>query len=128
MSVARKVGIWMDHQNAHVIEFTTDPMVTSTINSEFTHQAKEASLQQGESKMHTKEQHQQTEYYKKLGKVIHQYDSVILFGPTQAKTELFNILTADQHFSKVKIQVKQADKMTENQQHAFVRDFFTTSI
>lgn len=118
----------MDHRNANVIEFTTDPMVTISVNSDFTHQAKEASLHQGEDKMHTKEQHQQKEYYKKLGKIIHQYESVILFGPTQAKTELFNLLTADQHFAKVTINVQQADKMTENQQHAFVRDFFKTSI
>lgn len=128
MSETKKVGIWMDHQTAHVIEFTSDPMVTSTINSKFTHQAKEASLHQGENKMHTKERHQQMEYYKALCDVIRQYDSVVLFGPTQAKTELCNILTADQHFSKVRIEVKHADKMTENQQHAFVRDFFTRSI
>jgi stalled ribosome rescue protein Dom34 len=127
MSVAKKVGIWMVHQTAHVIEFTSDPVLTTAVDVEFTHQAKEGSVHQGENKMHTKEQHQQAEYYKELGKVIQQYDSVILFGPTQAKTELFNILTEDQHFSNIKIDVKQADKMTENQLHAFVKDFFTTS-
>ena len=118
----------MDHQNANLIEFTTDPMETKTIHSKFTHAAKEKSINQGENKMHTKEKHQQAEYYKELGKVIHQYQSVILFGPTDAKTELYNLLTTDHHFSQVKIHVKQADKMTENQQHAFVRDYFTTSI
>ena len=28
------------------------------------------------------------------------------------------------HFDKIKIGVKPADKMTENQQHAFVREYF----
>ena len=128
MSTTKKIGIWMDHQNANLIEFTRDPMETKTIHSKFTHDAKENSLQQGENKMHTKEQHQHAEYYKAIGEVIHQYESVVLFGPTDAKVELYNILKADHHFSQVRIQVKQADKMTENQQHAFVKEFFTTSI
>jgi len=126
MSIAKKIGIWMDHQNANLIEFTQDPMETKTVHSKFTHEAKEDSLHQGENKMHTKEQHQQAEYYKELGKVIHRYESVVLFGPTDAKAELYNLLTADHHFSQVKIQVKPTDKMTENQQHAFVKEFFTT--
>ena len=56
---------------------------------------------------------------------VKNYDEVILFGPTDAKVELFNILKADQHFDKIKIDIKQADKMTENQQHAFVKDHFS---
>lgn len=115
----------MDHQNAHLMEFTTDPIETKTIDSKFTHEVKELSLHQGEIRMHNKEQHQQADYYKMLGEAIKNYENVVLFGPTDAKTELFNILTADQHFSKIKIKVKQADKMTENQQHAFVKDYFS---
>ncbi|MEI9921415.1 MAG: hypothetical protein WDO14_21910 [Bacteroidota bacterium] len=114
----------MDHQNANLIEFTTDPIETKTIHSQFTHTAKEKSLHQGENKMHTKEQHQQAEYYRALGTIIHQYESVVLFGPTEAKSELFNILNSDHHFSKVRIHVEKADKMTENQQHAFVKNYF----
>jgi len=128
MSTATKIGIWMDHQTANLIEFTTDPLATKTIHSKFTHSVKESSLHRGENKMHAKEKHQQAEFYKAIGAMIHHYESVILFGPTDAKTELFNILTADQKFSKIRIQVKQTDKMTENQQHAFVRDFFIPSI
>ena len=48
----------------------------------------------------------------------------MLFGPTNAKTELLNLLKADHHFDKINIETKQADKMTENQQHAFVREYF----
>ena len=124
MSIATKIGIWMDHQSANLIEFTTDPIETKTIHSKFTHAGKEKSLHQGENKMHGKEQHQQAEYYRELGIIIHKYESVLLFGPTQAKSELFNILNADHQFSRVKIHVEKTDKMTENQQHAFVKVFF----
>ena len=122
---AKKLGIWMDHKTAHLMEFTVDPIQSKTINSKFNHQAKELSLHQGESQMHTKEQHQLAEYYKALGNEIKHYEAVVVFGPTDAKNELFNILMADHQFSKVKIGVVQSDKMTEPQQHAFVKEHFT---
>lgn len=75
--------------------------------------------------MHNKEQQKQGEYYKKIGEAIKSYDEIILFGPTDAKLELYNLIKEDQQFSKIKIEVQQADKMTENQEQAFVRDYFT---
>lgn len=125
MKTAKNLGIWMDHLNANLMEFTPDPIETKTIKSEFTYQEKELSLSKSENLMHNKEQHQQSEYYKKLADVIRNYEEVILFGPTDAKVELFNVLKADHRFAKTKIDIKQTDKMTENQQHAFVRKHFS---
>jgi hypothetical protein len=125
MTTAKNLGIWMDHSNAHLIEFTTDPMQTKTVASNFTHEEKEQTLGKSEHVMHNKEQHQQSAYYKKLGESIKNYEEVILFGPTDAKLELLNLLRADHRFEKIKIEIKQMDKMTENQQHAFVREHFS---
>ncbi len=122
---AKKLGIWMDHANAHLMEYTNQPIETKTIESKFTHQEKEHSIGKSENLMHNKEQHQEAAYYKQLGEVIKKYDDVLLFGPTQAKVELLNLLRADHHFEKIKIETKHADKMTVNEQHAFVRDYFT---
>lgn len=119
-----RLGIWMDHTTAHLIEFSKDAMETKTVNSSFTHEVKEASIHHGEKRMHEKEQHQQSGYYHQLGAFIKNYHEVVLFGPTEAKTELHNILKADHHFDKIKIEVKHADQMTENQKHAFVRAYF----
>jgi hypothetical protein len=124
MSAKKTLGIWMDHSNAHIMEVTHTNVETKTITSEFTHQVKEDTLGKSEHVMHNKEQHKQAEYYKKLGVVIKQYDEVLLFGPTDAKTELLNSLRDDHQFSNIKIEVKQADKMTENQRHAFAKDYF----
>jgi stalled ribosome rescue protein Dom34 len=115
----------MDHSTAHLMEFTVDPIETKVIESKFTHQQKEHSLGKSENLMHNKEQHEQSDYYKKLGEVIRNYTDVILFGPTEAKSELLNVLRADHSFGKIKIETKQADKMTENQQHAFVKKYFS---
>ena len=114
----------MDHASAHVMEIA-DPMVTNIVVCDSTHEEKEKTLQKGESIMHNKNQQQQAEYYKKLGGFIKDYDDVLLFGPTDAKVELLNILKADLNFSKIKIEIRQTDKMTENQEHAFVREYFS---
>src|SRR5665213_2621518 len=123
MTKTKNLGIWMDHASAHVMEIA-DPMVTNIVECESTHEEKEKTLQKGESLMH-KNQQQQSEYYKKLGGLIKNYDDVLLFGPTDAKVELLNILKADLSFSKIKIGIRQTDKMTENQEHAFVREYFS---
>ncbi|MDZ4758999.1 MAG: hypothetical protein SGJ10_12780 [Bacteroidota bacterium] len=125
MSIQKKLGIWMDHSNAHIMEFTADPIETTILESKFTQQQKEASLNKSEQLMHNKEQHQQADYYKNLGNIIKDYNEVLLFGPTDAKVELLNILRADHRFEKVKIDILPADKMTENQQHSFVRKHFS---
>jgi hypothetical protein len=129
MTTSKKIGIWMDSESAHLMELTPDPIQTTIIKSKFTHQEKEFTLSKSEKLMHNKEQHLQSDYYKRLGEVIKNYEEVLLFGPTNAKIELMNILEADHHFDKITIRVKPYDKMTENQKHAFVREYFqeTTS-
>jgi len=125
MKVANRLGIWMDHSSANLMEFTASPIETKTIVSKFTHQAREDSIHKSEKEMHQKEQHQQSEYYHQIGEQIRHFDEVILFGPTDAKTELLNILHKDHLFDKIKIDIKQADKMTDLQQHLFVREYFS---
>ena len=125
MTTEKKLGIWMDHSNAHLMEFTSTNGEEMVEASALTHQGKEHSVGSSENVIHNKEQHQQTDFYKKLGEAIKNYDEVVLFGPTNAKAELFNTLKTDHHFEKIKIEVQQADKMTENQQHAFVKEYFS---
>jgi nitrogenase subunit NifH len=125
MTTTKDLGIWMDHTSANLMEFTADPIETKTIYSKFTHEEKEQTLGKSENLMHNKEQHEQADYYRELGEIIRNYDDVVLFGPTDAKVELYNTLKDDHLFAKIEIEVIQADKMTENQQHAFVRKHFS---
>jgi hypothetical protein len=128
MKTTTHLGICMDHSSAHLMDASGETMVSNKIESEFTHQEKERTLEKGEHMMHNAEQQKQHAYYKKLGEVIKKYDQVVLFGPTKAKEELANILKADKHFEKIIVEVKHADKMTENQQHAFVKEHFKNSV
>ena len=101
-----------------------DTIITETINSAFTSQDREATMNRSENVAHNKEQQQQGSYYKRVGEVIKNYEKVVIFGPTDAKSELANILKEDRHFDDIEIEVKPADKMTEHQMGAFVRDYF----
>lgn len=124
MDTEKKIGIWMDHSMAQLIEYPTNTIKVNLIESNFTHEDKESSLSRSENLMHNKRQQQHAAYYKELANVIENYNEVLLFGPTDAKVELFNILRADLNFEKIKIKTKHADKMTDNQQHAFVKEYF----
>ncbi|HOY06370.1 MAG TPA: hypothetical protein PLO67_13260 [Saprospiraceae bacterium] len=125
MNPEKKLGIWMDHASAHIIAFTSEPVDSTTVDSQFTHQEKEQSLSKSEHLMHNKEQHQQAEFYKKLGEIIKNYDEVLLFGPTDAKSELYNILREDHLFENIKIDMLQTEKMTEKQEQIFVKKHFS---
>ncbi|MBC7485614.1 MAG: hypothetical protein H7282_02545 [Cytophagaceae bacterium] len=125
MKTTTQLGIWMDHASANLIDLAAESAESSVIESDFTHEDKEESLNRSEQLMHNKEQHQQAAYYKELGAVIKQYDEVLLFGPTTAKTELYNLLKEDHHFADIKMECKQTDKLSNKQQHAFVKEYFS---
>jgi hypothetical protein len=125
MTTSKKLGIWMDHSIAHLMELTNDTIIQNNIVSESTHQEKENTLtSRGEKHMHVKDQHQQSSYFKKISDVIRNFQDVILFGPTEAKDELINLLKTDHLFEGKNINVLHSDKMTENQMHAFVKEYF----
>lgn len=121
----KRIGIWMDHASAKLLEYGQGPVEIQVIHSSLAHHEREEAAGTGEHQMHNKEQHQDADYYKRLGAIMKSYDRVLLFGPTKAKEELFNLLSADHQFAKVKIEVQQTDKMTEGQLRAFVRAFFS---
>ena len=120
----KKLGICMDHSTAKLIPFPINIDLDQTIHCSFTHQAKEEAMQKGESAMHSKEQGAQNDYYRTLAAIIRDYDEVLLFGPTDAKTELYHTFEHNNIFADIKVEIRQADKMTENQQHALVRQYF----
>ncbi len=124
MTTAKRLGIWMDHATAHLIPYPTDSADIQIVESNMPHGGGENAIN-GDAHFHNKEQGQESAYYKHLSNVIKDYNEVILFGPTAAKTELHNLLKEDRHFEHVKIEVEQSDKLTDNQLHAFVNKHFS---
>jgi hypothetical protein len=125
MKPTKKLGIWMDHSIAYLMEFTSDPFEIKTIESKFSYKKKMEALARSENLMHQKEDQYLTSYYKKLAAIIKDYSEVVLFGPTDAKVELSGILREDVGFANIKIEIKETDKMTANQKNAFVNSYFS---
>ena len=128
MKTKRILGIWMDHSTAQLTELSDGNFMTETIESKPKSLVNEADLYyKDESHELNKEQSHLATYYKKLSDSILNYDEVLLFGPTDAKSELVNTIKDNHLFEKIKIEVKPADKMTENEQHEFLKEFMNTS-
>jgi hypothetical protein len=126
MKSSIQLGIWMDHSTATIMELSNGKVVSKIVESTPAFPEQIENLRLNESLMNNKEQNEQSAFYKKLSYVINDYSDVLLFGPTNAKTELFNRLKNNHHFDNKRIAVQTADNMTDNQQQAFVKDFFET--
>ena len=124
MKDIKQAGIWMDHSNAFLLELADDRIETNRVVSELSNPEAEFNSYKGEKLVHKKEQHLQLSYFRKLGEVIKKYKEVVLFGPTDAKNELLNLIRTDHLFEDIKIEVINSDKMTESQMQTFVREYF----
>jgi len=124
MKATKQLGIWMDHSSAHLTGLTNGEIVSNIVKSQPELQGDEQIEHNDESHLLNKEEGQLSAFYKKLGDVILDYEEVVLFGPTDAKNELFNLLRENHLFDEIKIEVKPADNMTENQRIAFVKEYF----
>lgn len=128
MNNKKKIGVYLDHMLARLIELNGSAPAIRVIESEFTPDEREFTKAKSENVMHNKEHHQQEQYYHKIGECVKGFDEVLLFGPTKAKKELQNILLADKAFNGIQIHLKDSDKMTEKNQEHFVADFFANGI
>jgi hypothetical protein len=126
MKTQKNLGIWMDHSTANLIDLDSMKK-TQSIVSNFTNNTKEEALNRSESLMQNKRQQMNEAFYKEIAAKILKYNSVLLFGPTNANVELHNYLNKDLHFKNIHIEVASADKMTDNQQVAFVKEHFKHS-
>jgi len=125
MEIQKNLGIWLDHSTANLIG--SNSTKNHFISSNFTDDTKEDALKRSESLMHNKRQQMHEAYYKEIAEEILKYNHVLLFGPTSAKSELHNYLNKDLHFKDIQIDVESADKMSDNEKNAFVKNHFNTN-
>ena len=124
MKDIKQLGIWMDHSRAFLLALVNDTFVTSSVVSDLSDPEQEFNFYKGEKLINKKDRHLQLSYYKKVGQIIKKYQEVVLFGPTDAKNELLNLLKTDHLFDDIKIEAVNSDKMTESQMQTFVREYF----
>ena len=119
-----RLGIWMDHSQANLITCDNGAIPVKTIYNTRMHIAKEQALSKVKEVVHIGTHKHQNTFFKDLQDEIILYSDVILFGPTDDKMELFNMLRADIRFDRITIEVAAAEKMTDSQKNAFIKSHF----
>ena len=124
MKTTKQLGIWMDHSVAYLMDLTNDTLETNVIESHPVPLSDPQFVYKDESHALNKEQAHLSSFYRNLGEVILGFEEVLLFGPTDAKNELVNLLKENHLFDTIKIEVKATDKMSESQRNTFVKEYF----
>ncbi len=133
----KQIGLWIDHKRAVILTMSEQGEDIQKIESGMgrhiryrgaTHPrtAYSAQYQQGDDQLDNKFTEKLNKFYGEVIAHIRMADSVLIFGPGEAKSELEKRLVHE----KVKVQVvgiETADKMTERQIAAKVRSHFQES-
>ena len=126
LSIRRKVGLWIDHKKAVIFSLSDEGAEIKRISSELEHQVHNSSGLQKESAEKHKDSRltgHLNKYYDDVLSYIRTAESILIFGPGEAKVELKKRLeNVDLHGHIVGIET--VDKMTDNQIVAKVRQRF----
>ncbi|MDI1318428.1 hypothetical protein [Flavobacterium sp.] len=125
MKATKRIGVWMDHSAARLMEYTTEDYKVVIVESDMDDLDNQEGLQHSENVFHNKENQSITAYYKSLIEKIKDYDEIVLFGPTTAKTELYNLIREQHKYDHLKIETKSAEKMSYDEQHVFIQEYFS---
>jgi hypothetical protein len=120
----KQMGIWMDHSIAFLMELENDKITENIVEIETPEMEVDYDSGKNEKLKNSKAQQYKSNYYKKLSDSIKTHQEVVLFGPTDAKNELFNKLKSEHLLGNIIIEMQLSDKMTAIQMHEFVREYF----
>lgn len=133
--MAKNVGIWLDHFRAIIViinnheegvilmESHADSHYKSSggARSKIPYGPQDVS---SERRLQEKREHQLQHYYQEIIGKIADTDQIYIFGPGEARTEFEKEILKIKELSPKVIGVEPADKMTNNQIVAKVRDYF----
>jgi len=122
------MGIWMDYSQAHSIELSKNNVISNIIKSELMPYEKQCNLKNSESVLQNNKHHLESNYSDRIKEDLKDANEVVLFGPADAKSDFLILLRADYNFKDLKIEVKQANEMTENEQYNFVKKYFKSTL
>ena len=131
------IGVWLDHSKAKLIKLQDCAAEITTVLSPYKRHIRipgESSnktrfgmkyYSNQEYNSHHKKQHDLNSYYKEMEIRLSKFDEILLFGPTEAKKELYNHMSENKVFSSKAISLENADKMTEKEMAAYVKSYFS---
>lgn len=119
------IGLWIDHRKAIIVQINGDldeiHTITSNMEKHIRHSGgRPDDIQDNKFNNHL------NEYYDKVKSFLRDANSILLFGPGEAKVELSVRLKGDTLGDRI-ADIEVEDKMTEGQIAAKVREYFKTS-
>lgn len=117
-------GLWIDHRKAIIVFLKGDEEEIKQIKSDFekSHDSGGSSIRADDQVQNETTEHL-NKYYDEVISALQNTEAVLILGPGEAKGELKKRLEKSNH-NAPEIEVETADKMTENQLVAKVREHF----
>jgi hypothetical protein len=129
------VGLWIDHKHAYIIWQGQNKIQVIPSNIEPRVRAGGTRIggmyNQGldsELRHNDRYQHQVHEYYTQVIAAIHDAERVFIMGPGEAKYEFGKALQKHKDLRGRLLKIETADKMTNHQMAARVRQFYVTEL
>ena len=122
----RDVGIWIDHRKTVIVSVTDKGEETSLIRSGMVKHVRYSGATQedsSEDQRDTRFTGHLNKYYDHVISCIRDVESILIFGPGEAKVELEKRLESE-GLSKRVVSIETIDKMTDRQITAKVRQYF----
>jgi len=131
----QSVGLWIDHRKAIVVTIKNEKEAVQVIESNveprvrFSGGSRTATPYSpqdvaSEGKRDERYRHHLDTYYGEVIQAIRDADSILIFGPGEAKGDLKKALEESRELGRRIVGVESADKMTQRQIAAKVRDYF----
>jgi hypothetical protein len=115
-----KVGLWIDHQKAVIVTILEKGEEIKEIRSEV---EKDLEIFADDRRQSSFSEHLNI-YYDAVIDCVRDADSILIFGAGEAKDEFRKHFRKDKHLSDRIVDVLTADKMTDRQIAAKVREYF----
>ncbi len=127
--MSSKIGLWIDHRQA-VIMIVTDEgeevkRITSNMEKDVRFSSRTADMGSPEDVRDRQFENHLNKYYDDVIGALRNTESILIFGPGEAKGELEKRLVGEGLKQRI-VGVEAADKMTDNQIAAKVRQHFLT--
>ena len=131
------VGIWIDHSQAIIVSIENEDETIRRIHSDVAGRVRLSGGSRSrtpygpqdvasEKKIERRRGHHLRKYYASVLEAVRNASKIYVFGPGEAKNELSKEMNRSRELSSKVVGIESADKMTEGQIAAQVRDFFNT--
>jgi hypothetical protein len=121
-----EVGIWIDHKRAVIVSASEGRVTAETLESEVEAHPHYSGRQDSGGEKKYEERHGQRldQYYDEVIGQLGQPEALLIFGPGEAKLELKERLSRSKTLSECIVDIKTADKLTDPQIVAKVKEHF----